>query len=143
MTKNFNLDEFLFSTVALSKGIANNPSSEVIEQLEKTAIQMEKVRLVLGSNPIKINSGYRSPELNEVVNGSVNSGHLRGEAVDFTCPKFGRPYDIVKALEPLVKELKIDQVILEGAWVHISFNDRPRNQVLTFKNGKFYNGVVV
>ena len=33
----------------------------------------------------RISSGYRSPELNEAIGGSLRSQHSKGQAVDFEC----------------------------------------------------------
>lgn len=46
---------------------------------------LEEVRDEFGV-PVVILSGFRSPELNAAVGGSVNSQHMRGEAADFTVP---------------------------------------------------------
>jgi len=49
--------------------------------------------------------------------------------VDFTCPKFGTPAQIVAAL--VESDIQFDQVILEfQRWVHISFSPRNRRQAL-------------
>ena len=46
----------------------------------------------LPEQPIIINSGYRSPEVNKLAGGSLTSNHLTGCAVDIRCE------DIVQAL---------------------------------------------
>lgn len=51
------------------------------EQIEK----LEKLRERIGQ-PIKINSGYRTPEHNEAVGGSYKSQHMKGIAVDISLP---------------------------------------------------------
>ena len=90
---------------------------------------MELVRNVLNGQPIMISSGYRSPEVNAAVNGSKNSQHMQGKAVDFTCPNFGSPNTIIRAIKN--SGIKFDQLILEfDSWVHISFSDPSRKQVL-------------
>ena len=75
-------------------------------------------------------------ELNRKIGGSVNSAHMDGLAADFTCEKFGKPIDVVKALHK--SGIKVDQVIEEGTWVHVSFDPKMRQQFLTatFINGK-------
>lgn len=107
------------------------------------AARMEKVREILGSHPIIVNSAYRSPEVNKAVGGTSSSQHLKLEAVDFVCPKFGSAYEVAKELAQKVGELNYDQLIYEQTWVHISFTaDRtPRNQNLTYLRGKYSQGI--
>lgn len=119
LSKNFTLSEFTISQKAARLGLNNIPSPEVLERLKHTAEQMEKIRKILGY-PISISSGYRSPEVNSVVGGAKNSQHVLGEAVDFTCPKFGTPDSIVRKLKEY--GIEYDQLIKEfNSWVHISF----------------------
>ena len=129
VSKNFTLAEFTDSQTAAREGIDNTPSPEVLSRIKHTAEQLEKVRKILGY-PINISSGYRSPELNKRVKGAANSQHVLGEAVDFTCPKFGTPREIVEKLK--MYSLPFDQLILEyDRWVHMSFTQGiNRKQVL-------------
>jgi hypothetical protein len=46
--------------------------------------KVQKVRDLVGP-PIKINSGYRTPERNAEVGGVPNSLHCQGKAVDISC----------------------------------------------------------
>jgi zinc D-Ala-D-Ala carboxypeptidase len=129
LTNNFRLSEFTNSQTAERQGIDNTPPPAVIEALRKTAGHMEQVRTLLGGNAIVISSGYRSPALNKSIGGAATSQHTKGEAVDFTCPAFGSPADIVKAIK--ASSIEYDQVILEfNRWVHISFTNKPRKQAL-------------
>jgi hypothetical protein len=129
LTEHFNLAEFTHSQTAIRKTIPNNPSPHVISNLLRTAEQMEKVRELLGNKPISISSGYRSPKLNAAVGGSPTSAHMQGYAVDFICPAFGSPIEIVR--KTAASDLTFDQVIQEGTWVHISFDPQNRKEVLT------------
>ena len=140
MTKNFKLEEFLYSHTAAVSKIDNSPPREVLERLKLTAEKLEGIREALGK-PLKITSGYRSPELNRFIGGTKRSQHVKGEAVDFISPAFGTPKQILEALAPRVRELGIDQIICEGSWVHVSFSDTPRYQVMSYVKGKFVNGV--
>ena len=107
-----------------------------------TATGMEAVRTVLGGLPILVNSWYRSPAVNTAVGSKTNkSQHVKGEAVDFICPKYGSPLRICKELAAQVSFVNFDQLILEHNWVHISFvspNVSPRNRVLTLLTGGKY-----
>jgi len=131
----FTLEELTHSQTADRKGLDNTPNAVALNNLTITACNLEKVRELLG-HPIIISSGYRSPAVNRAVGGVATSAHTQGWAVDFICPAFGTPKQIVDAIK--AAGVKVDQCIEEGTWVHISFAPTYRNQFLkaTFKNGK-------
>jgi hypothetical protein len=135
LSPNFSLTEFTDSQTAARMGIDNDPPVELVPVLKATARCMEDVRDLLGGKPVLVSSAYRSPELNAAIGGSKNSQHMSGEAVDFTCPKFGTPEQIVQKIKD--SPLLFDQCILEYyRWVHISFSARNRRQTLIIdKNG--------
>lgn len=135
LTENFTLEELTFSQTAARKGIDNEPSEAVKRNLETLAKGLERVRAILLA-PLHISSGYRSYTLNKAVGGSAKSAHLDGYAADFTAPSFGSPEAIVRTLKRH-GGLEFDQIIMEGTWVHISFDPKMRKQYLkaTFTNG--------
>jgi zinc D-Ala-D-Ala carboxypeptidase len=144
LTDNFTLAEFTHSQTAARRGIPNVPKhdSQEHQNLKRTAEVMELVRTILGGNPIMISSGYRNQWVNSQVGGSKSSKHVHGLAVDFTCPGFGSPLDICKALEPHMRELGIDQLIHEfNTWVHLGLSrGEPRHQTLTIDNSGTRSG---
>jgi putative chitinase len=105
--------------------------------MKHAALGMELVRQLLGQ-PIHVNSWYRSPELNKAVGGSPTSDHVTGFAVDFICPTYGNPEQIVRAIVNSTIDYK--QVIYEfSSWVHISFNGMQRQALVIDKTGtKFF-----
>lgn len=135
LSTNFTLEEMTDSQTAARQGIDNQPDPASLERLKATAYGMELVRKELGNRPILISSGYRSAALNKAVGGAQGSQHLLGQAVDFTCPTFGTPAEIVRRL--VDSDIQFDQVIVEfGRWVHISFSDRNRRHALVIdRNG--------
>lgn len=135
LTEHFTLEELTFSPEAIRKGLDNTPNTTQLEALKLTAQSMEKVRALLG-NPIRVTSGFRSPAVNVAVGGSLKSHHCFGYAVDFICPKFGTPREVCSAI--MKSDIKYDQLIYEGTWVHISFAPSMRRENLQahFKNGK-------
>jgi hypothetical protein len=136
LSEHFSLAEM---TATAHRNINNTPPPGVLDALSDTAERMEAVRELLG-HPIHINSGYRSPALNAAVGGAVNSAHMSGHAVDFICPGFGTPLDICHRLQNA--GIVFDQVIQEGAWVHLSFAPTLRRQVLTkTANGGYVTGL--
>ena len=128
LSPHFTLAELTVSQSAARLGIDNNPPPSVIKALERTALGLEGVRMLLGA-PVLVSSGYRSPALNKAIGGAKNSQHMTGQAVDFICPGFGSPRQIVKTL--VNSGMQFDQCILEfDRWVHLSFSDKPRRQAL-------------
>lgn len=129
LTPHFTLEELTIT----NKPFDNTPSKEVLEVLRTTAFYMEQVRELIGNVTIKVTSGYRSPEVNKAVGGSKTSAHLYGYAVDFIASG-NTPYTIANVLAK--GDLKFDQLIYEGTWVHISFDPKMRREVLTaHRNG--------
>ena len=146
LTEHFSLDEFTASQTATRQGIKNTPSATGVENLRMLATLLEQVRELLGSNSIRISSGYRSLALNRHIGSSHTSAHIFGYAADFTCPAFGTPLQVDKKIAE--SNLKFDQLICqgvsqskpEGVWIHISCDPKNRRQLLTaqFKGGKAF-----
>jgi len=132
LSAHFTLTEATVSQTALRCGIDNTPPDHVVRNMIYAATHFERVRAVLG-HPIHVSSWYRCPELNAAVGGSETSSHMDGYSIDFTCPGFGPPLVICKALEQHAVMDDIDQLIHEyGGWVHVSFDLRKRREKLTF-----------
>ena len=68
--------------------VYNIPSHEAIANLKRVCGWLEVLReryndkYGVGEEPIRINSGYRSPQLNKKIGGVAGSNHLLGCAVD-------------------------------------------------------------
>jgi len=129
LTRNFSLEQLIYSETAERERIDNTPGPEVVDNLRLLAQGLERVQ-ILTESPLEISSGYRCPELNRRVGGAESSQHTQGQAADFTCAEFGPPVEIIKVIHP--SDIEFDQCILEyGKWVHISFSKTPRGKVLT------------
>lgn len=139
LTAHFDLAEFTRSNVAAAKGIDNTPPPDVVRRIWSTAGHMEMIRALLGK-PILISSGYRCAALNKAVGGVANSAHMSGYAVDFTCPDYGSPYKVAMELANS-PSISFDQLILEGTWVHISFDPKMRRELLTLQGGQYKEGI--
>jgi len=130
LSDHFSLAELCVSANAARLGLDNTPPPDIEARLRTVAAQLERVRALLGGNPIKVTSGYRSAAVNRAAGGAKASAHLEGWAVDFQCPGFGSPLQIAEKLA--VSTLTFDQLIHEhGVWVHISFDPRRRMEQLT------------
>jgi hypothetical protein len=132
IARDFTFGEFLRSETAVRRGLDNTPSAEALANiLHVLAPGMQRIRDQLEA-PVQITSAYRSPAVNAAVAGSRNSQHMLGLAADFVAPGFGSPRAVAKHLQALMPELRIDQLIFEGTWVHVSFSAKePRSQALT------------
>lgn len=135
LSPHFTLEEFTTSQTAARLGISNDPPLEVVAHLKRTAQGMERIRNVLASHAIHINSGYRSLKVNAAVGSKATSQHVNGEACDFICPTWGTPEKIMRVV--VDSAIDYDQCILEfhnpttgGGWVHISFSEKNRKQAL-------------
>ena len=92
---NFTYREFILSQEATRKSIDNIPNAEAWKNIESLAVNiLQPVREKFG--PIRITSGYRSPQLNISIGGSQNSNHCLGQAAD---------------IEPLTKGVKMIDII--------------------------------
>ena len=127
----FTLAELTASNTAKRLGIENQPTGETLSNLRKTAHNLVKVKEQLFYSPVIVNSGYRSPELNKHIPGSSDtSAHTLGWAADIVCPAYGTPFRVAAKIAD--SGIKFDQLIYEyGSWVHISFDPRMRQQILT------------
>ena len=79
LSPNFTLGEFTRS--GSHPEVYNIPSHEAIANLKRLCVWLEELRARYNA-PIRINSGYRSPQLNRAIGGVSNSNHLTGCAVD-------------------------------------------------------------
>ena len=131
LTPHFTLEEFTFSQTAARKGIDNTPHEGILDNLCILANGMEDVRNLLNA-PIYVSSGYRCPELNDLLGSKRTSQHTQGLACDFTSNAYGSPQIIFADI--ITSDIPFDQLILEfDRWIHISFVEdggTPRKQAL-------------
>ena len=144
VTQNFSLRELTRSETARRMGVENIPTEKEMQNIRKTAEQLEKIREYVGRGII-VTSCFRSVRVNKLVGGSPTSAHRFGSAAD--CDAIGMTsFAFAKKLIEMrdVGKLVFDQLILEfpergdGAWVHVGFrwHSPMRNQVLTAKKIK-------
>lgn len=127
LSRYFDYDELTSSDTAKRLKYNNDPSTDVLKSLTHTAQQLDKVRELLGC-PVIVTSGYRSLVVNRAIGSSDGSQHTKGEAVDFKTHHH-TPRRIVELIKQ--SAIEYDQLILEyDSWVHISFSNRNRKQVL-------------
>jgi hypothetical protein len=132
----------VYSITATRRGIDNTPNKEQLENMKLLAEKVfEPLRVHVGG-PIKINSFFRSPDLNKAIGGSSKSQHCKGQAIDID-DAYGKMtnadmYNWIK------ENLDFDQMIWEFGnddnpnWVHISYVSKKENRnrcLRAFKSG--------
>ena len=136
LTKNFALAEFEESFTAKQHNVDNSVPIELYPNAYRLAewLQVLRARLTdyFGSDiPIRVQSGFRSIQLNELVNGSITSEHLSCLAADINALGV-TPRNLAKFIRENMDDLGYDQCINEfDSWVHIGLSSiRKRNQNL-------------
>ena len=131
--KYFTIKELTRSMTATRYGIDNTPPASAVKALTVLVDEvLDPLREAWGG-PIRVNSGYRCPELNEAVGGTPTSQHQRGEAADITvgsCSGNRRLLALIKRLD-----LPVDQCIDEKGcrWIHVSHRaGRNRRRYMKF-----------
>jgi uncharacterized protein YcbK (DUF882 family) len=110
LTANFSMGEFNTRNAPLSDSVKAN----IITLAKNLQVLRDEVK-----RPIKITSGYRSPQHNASVGGAKNSRHLLGDASDIKVQGM-TPRQVADVIERLIN----DGRMLEGGlgvyrtWVH-------------------------
>ncbi len=130
--KYFTFKEMIQSDTAKSKDIENIPNWDQINALMNLIKYVLDPLRSLYKKAIRVSSGFRSEALNEAVNGSKTSQHMKGEAADITA---GSKKANMKLFELIRDNLTFDQLIDESdySWIHVSFTKNNRNQILHLK----------
>jgi len=132
ISKHISDKEGIYSRTALRLGIDNSATKEHRKNMITIAEEVfEPLRSYVGG-PIKINSFYRSPDLNKAIGGSSKSQHCYGQAIDID-DTFGRMTNA--EMYRFIKEhLDFDQIIWEFGdennpnWVHVSYVSPQENR---------------
>lgn len=141
ISKHISYKEAVGSNYAKQKGIKNKPNEEQVENMKLLAEEVFEPLREWVDAPIKVNSMFRSLELNTALKGSKTSSHMKGEAMDIT--SMGGKSNL-EMFHWIKDNLEFDQLIWEFGsepkWLHVSFNkDNNRKQVLvTKKRGVYY-----
>ena len=143
MNKQMYLSEH-FSLGELTKtktGIKNVPNEVQENNLKRLCKWLERLRKKWndlygdGDDPIIINSGFRSPEVNKAVGGATLSNHLTGCAVDIRCIGIEQALRYAAILLDIsdLNHEDFDELIIErkgySYWIHFAvrpFGNRKR-----------------
>jgi len=135
--------EATFSATAMRTGIDNTPGDYELQNMELIAEKIFEPLRKHVNGPIKINSFYRSPELNQAIGGSAKSQHCQGRAMDLD-DTYG--YMSNADMYKYIKDnLDYDQMIWEFGtdqnpdWVHVSYVDADSNRKRCLKAYKDEN----
>lgn len=142
ISDHISLTEATYSQTAEIYGIKNLPGLNEIAAMRRLAIEVFEPLRAHIRKPIRVNSFFRSPELNKKVGGSINSQHCKGEAMDIS--SMDPSYTNADLFHYIRDHLPFDQLIWEFGddqnpqWVHVSYSNNNRKQVLVSikENGK-------
>jgi hypothetical protein len=144
MAPNFYYREFVKSNTATRLGIVNIPGEKEWIKIEELAQHvLQPIRNHFG--PIRITSGYRSPELNVKIGGSKFSNHCRGEAADIE--PWNSSIKLIDIMEWTVQSLDFREVIAEffpNGWLHLTYRINGNSKIIKLKdNNHNYNVVTI
>ena len=141
LSPHFTLGEFCKTKT----GIENVPNEAQVENLKRLCRWLEQLRRRWnnlygdGDDPIVINSGFRSPEVNKAVGGVPTSNHLTGCAVDIRCigmEQALRYASILLDLSDLNRE-DYDELLIEQKrnviWIHFAVRPSGNRRRTNFK----------
>ena len=133
LSKNFTRAEIEHSNTAKRLGIKNEMSEKHLKNMQVLIDNLiQPMRDAIG--PIRISSGYRSPQLNQAIGGSTRSQHSKGEALDIQFWSGGKMNNKIIYDWILESGIEFDQMINEFdyAWIHISLrpDDKNRRMIL-------------
>ena len=138
LSEHFKLGEF---TKSNHPEVYNIPSHVAIENMKRICGWLEELRDRYGQ-PIIINSGYRSPQLNKKVGGVSTSNHLTGCAVDIRCSGAEQAIDYAYILKAYSKEIyqDFDELFIEKNkyncyWVHFALRPSGNRRKISILNG--------
>ena len=120
--------------------VYNIPSHEAIANLTNLCKWLEVLRLRAGT-PIRINSGYRSPQLNKAIHGVAGSNHMTGCASDIRVENMEQLIRYATILLDYADESKqeFDELLIErnryGAiWLHFAVRPSGNRRKVCFIN---------
>ena len=137
-----------FSLRELTKtrtGIENVPNEAQVENLKRVCRWLERLRKRWndlygeGDDPIIINSGFRSPEVNKAVGGVPTSNHLTGCAVDIRCVGIEQALRYAAILLDIsdLSHEDYDELLIEQKrnviWIHFAVRPSGNRRKTNFK----------
>lgn len=130
----FRISEF-FPVCSINEIMSCISNVEISANLYRLYGILSNIRCCFG-NPIRITSGYRTPDHNLAVKGTPNSQHLRCAAVDFTSVVPGEFDSLVQTVIMLLHVLGVGQVIVynDRRFIHLGLPCDKYPQACCFQN---------
>ena len=145
LSEHFTLGEFTKSNS--HPEVYNVPSHEAIQNMKRVCGWLEVLRkrynekYGVGEEPIRINSGYRSPQLNKAIHGVAGSNHMMGCAADIRVSGMEQLIRYAAILLDYADESKqdFDELLIEknryGAiWLHFAVRPKDNRRKVAFIN---------
>ena len=134
ISPNFCYSEFTTSKIAEGFLIDDNIPSEYVRLNIHALVTLllQPLREACG-HALKVNSGYRCKQLNDLVGGSKNSQHTKGQAADIASDAPIRLARIV-----IDRGLDFDQMILYPNLIHLSYTIERANRKQILYNKDYY-----
>lgn len=135
------------SSTAKKYGIDNRPDAHARANIYKIVRTILEPIAIKYGKPIRVNSSYRCPRVNQLVGGSKTSQHVSGAAVDIAANGGGGTNaQLFQVVLDMIKsgEITVGQLIWEYGsnsnpqWVHVSLPYSKVNQVLRCIPGPRY-----
>ena len=131
LSANFNLYELIDSPTAAGFHMNNVPDEVGIAKLKELCVNILQPVRDHFKQPVKIHSGYRSAEVNALLNEAPNSRHTMCEAVDFRV----KGVHLADVCAYIASSLKFDILQLEfpnndntqNGWIHVAYNPYGEN----------------
>ena len=116
-------------------------SGEVLDEPSGRAERSTTLDMTKQEEPIRINSGYRSPQLNRAIHGNANSNHMTGCACDIRVCGMEQALRYAVILMDYADESKqeFDELLIEknryGAiWLHFAVRPKENRRKILFIN---------
>ena len=142
LSEHFVLGEF---TRSKYPEVYNIPSHEAIANLKRLCEWLEVLREASPGpykkrgEPIVINSGYRSPQLNRKVGGAANSNHLTGCAADIRTSGYEQAivYAAILINYATESQQEFDELLIEknrygAVWLHFAVRPKENRRKVAF-----------
>jgi len=132
ISKRISYKEAVYSRTAQRLDIYNHPDNVQKDNMILIAKEVFEPLRKWVKGPIKINSFFRSPELNKAIGGSGKSQHCHGQAIDLD-DTFGKATN-AEMFNYIKENLDFDQMIWEFGdednpdWVHVSYVSEEENR---------------
>lgn len=131
LSKHLSLKEATYSATAIKNGLNNKPNIGQLEVLKALAVNIfEPCRKFCGG-PLKVTSGFRGPQLNSLIGGSLTSDHCVNDhntaALDLDCDVYKNSTN-ADLFNYIKDNLDFKQLIWEFGddeqpnWVHVSWS---------------------